>query len=250
MPENDLKNHMENHYILTCKLQPFYSNELNISNLPTEWLREIINKMVRKIWDKMEAFDADPSLFFNRDIKTNKTRVGYPLIIYHFIDDEFYVTGINEGAKSLETLISFYSKPFKQNGIMFSGMEKSRNNFTETEFVVVENLFNYSLIKWIPFHHSEGEFFNDLSFTQKADFLNQKLFKHLTLEFCKFLHIPSENLKVEITDLTKVYSSPVFYKNYQYRAFDINFKTNINLPEFLTLGNIQAFGFGRVVKGE
>ncbi len=250
MSETELNNNMEKHNILTCKLQPFYSNALNISEIPTECLRKIINKMVLKIWDKMEAFDADPSLFFNRDIKTNITRVGYPLIIYHFIDDEFCITGINEGAKSLETLISFYSKPFKLNRIMFSGMEKSRNNFTETEIVVGDDSINYSLIKWIPFHHSEEDFFKGLTYIQKADFLNTQLNHHVKQGFCKFLHISSDNLQVEILEVTQVYSSMVKYKTHDYRAFDINFKTNINLPEFITLGNIQAFGFGRVVKGK
>ena len=233
--------------ILTCRMHPIYTGKNSKYSLSTEWFKNIINKKVREIWDEMINQEGDPSLFFNRDIDSSETRIDYPLIIYHFIKGDFYITGIvkEKGVKSLEILASSLKNPFVEKAVKFSAIEFTQNCYSDFIIGVKEEMISYSLVKWIPFHHLITESYNNMTYIQKADFLNEKLFKHI-VNFCKKIRITTDKLQVEIMNVTN--ESDVLYEKYgyKYKAFDIEFKSNINLPAFITLGNMQSFGYGRV----
>ena len=231
--------------IKNYSLEPYTTGNTSPLTFGTEWLREAVNKLMRDKRPELEANGVDTSLFYNHATETGQTRVGYPLVIYHQIGETFYLTGINEGARAAEKLAAQYTLPFAVGETMFKSFRKAKEG-GEYNLGIVDQQRTYKLVEWRPIHHQQRNAFNQMSLVAKAYELNARLEKHLTNELGKYLNISFEGLKIEITDIDRVYE-PVLYKNrHPYPAFDIRFKANIALPPMITLGNHQALGYGRV----
>jgi len=231
--------------IQTYYLEPFIAANAKTEPLSTQWLREAISKLIRSGQVPFEKAGADPSYFYNHDPKTEQTRIGYPLIIYHYIDGVFYLVGINDGAKSLALLAKHYKSPFSVDGVVFQGFKKVRGG-GEFDLSSTAEPRLYRMTEWLPLHHKDLKAFRQTDMVAKVTELNKKLEKHITGELGKYLAIGFENLCATITDITQVYPQPVIYKGYEYLAFDIRFTANVSLPPMITLGNNKALGFGRV----
>jgi hypothetical protein len=52
------------------------------------------------------------------------------------------------------------------------------------------------------------------------------------------------DIRVEIFDFIKLDQKLLPYKNHFYLPFNLVFSTNFLLPDFLSLGNGKAFGYG------
>ena len=233
--------------IQTNRLEPSILANARNKSLTTEWLREGVNKLMRDNREILDADGVDTSLFYNHDPATGRTRQGYPLVIYHCINGLFYLTGINEGAFALGKLAGLYQTPFLLGGIEFSGFREEKLG-SEFNLGVVGQQHTYSLIEWRPVHHTQRSAFAQLGMAAKVNELQRKLEKHLTNELGKYLKIDFKGLKLEITDITRVYEPLLYKKRHKYPAFDIRFTANGILPDMITLGNHQALGYGRVVQ--
>jgi len=230
----------------TYCLEPADGSTKAALSFNTEWLRMVINGEVRDKSDLLKSMGADPSLFYNHDTETGRTRVGYPLIIYHYFKKLFYITGINEGAFALEILAGQYPSDFTMKGILFRGFRKE-NTSDDSELGITGQLHSYQLIEWRPVHHTSRNAFMQMDMVAKVKELNLRLEKHITSQLGKYLGINFGPLRIIIIDITRVYE-PVAYKmRHKYPAFDIRFTANAAFPALITLGNHQALGFGRIV---
>ncbi len=230
----------------THHLTPHLPITGNFDGLTTEFFRTLVNKLVRENWDEFIDKNIDPSLFFNHDLETGKTRIDYPRIIYHFIDGSFYLTGIGDGALAVDILAGLFEKPFGGDGVLFPGFKKMESCESEIE-TINNHLFNYRLVNWIPFHFKDYNAFKTLPLKDKVNQLNDKLHKHLVGDMAKYLELNFENLKAEITDISTTNPNAIIYEGHKYYAFDVAFNVNIKFPDFLTLGNNKALGFGRIM---
>lgn len=231
--------------IQTYRLEPYLAANTQHEVFSTEWLREGINKLMRTERKSLEEAGADVSLFFNHHPETGRTRIGYPLIIYHYLDGRFYITGINQGALSLSLLAAHYESPFSIDDVVFQGFKKE-SSYGEFDMGITSEPRLYALIKWLPLHHKDLKAFRKMDMVMKVTELNQRLEKHIDGELGKYLGISFSPLRAVITDITMVYPHPVMYKGYEYPAFDIRFTANVTLPWLITLGNNKALGYGRV----
>ena len=232
--------------IQTFRLEPYLPVGATNEKLTSEWLRDIINRLMRDKRDKLEEEKPDISLFFNHNQETGHTRIGYPLIIYHFIDGLFYITGINEGAKSLAALAKHYKSPFSIDGVLFHGFIKEKSDEV-FKLETIGEMRSYGLIGWRPIHHTDLKAYLNSDMITKVKELNNRLEKHITNELGKYLGINFNPINCVITDITRVYEPSIYKKRHSYIAFDIHFSANIAFPCMITLGNHQALGFGRVV---
>jgi hypothetical protein len=231
--------------IQTYKLEPFLGANTNPAKLTTEWLREGVNKLMRENREALENEGADISLFFNHDPDTGTTRIGYPLIIYHYLEGVFYITGINNGAVALSLLAAHYAAPFNIDNVVFNGFMKLRP-ITGFELALIDTPRLYTLTEWLPLHHKDLKSYRNMDMLTKVTELNKRLQRHIVGELGKYLEINLYPLIVTITYITKVYPNPVIYKGYEYPAYDIRFLANVSLPGMITLGNNKALGYGRV----
>ncbi|MCL3780862.1 hypothetical protein EMN47_10765 [Prolixibacteraceae bacterium JC049] len=232
--------------ITTYQLTPHLAPGESVQVFDSLHLRELVNHLVRESWDELEQQEISPNLFFNRDIITNNTLIGYPLVIYHYVDGQFYLTGINEGAKAVDFIATRYKTPFEHKKILFSGFKLFKRETFSDEYS--HKKYTYALQNWIPVHHRENEKFNRLNLLEKAILMQQQLEKHIKQELCKYLELNMEEVDSEITEITYKQLEPVLYKGYKFWTYDIEFKCNLQLPGFICLGNNKALGYGRVVK--
>lgn len=229
----------------TYRLVPYTAANTRTELFSSEWLRVAINKKVRDKREALEKEGVDTSLFYNHDPETGITRIGYPLIIYHYINGIFYMTGINEGAFALEKLAMLYESPFAMNELVFQGLKKE-NTVDKFDLRTTSKPQPYQLIEWLPLHHKDLKAYRKMELVAKVTELNKRLEKHITQELGKYLGISFNPFDAVITDITRVYPHPVIYKGYEYPAYDIRFTVNVSLPEPIPLGNNKALGYGRV----
>ena len=229
----------------TYRLVPYRAANTRTELFSSEWLRVAINKEVRDKREALEKEGVDTSHFYNHDPETGITRIGYPLIIYHYIEGVFYLTGINEGAFALEKLALLYASPFAMNELMFQGFKKEKA-VDKFELATTGKPQSYQLVEWLPLHHKDLKAYRKMDMVAKVTGLNERLEKHIAQELGKYLGIKLDPINTAITDITRVYPHPVIYKGYEYLAYDIVFTTNVSLPKLITLGNNKALGHGRV----
>lgn len=231
--------------IQTYRLETHFGANTRTEPFSTEWLREAVNKLMRDKRETLETEGADVSLFYNHDQDPRYTRIGYPLIIYHYIRGIFYITGINRGAVALELLAKHYQSPFTIDEVIFQCFRKEKTG-DEYELGPAKKQHFYVLHQWLPMHHKNKKAFDKKDMVGKVIELNQRLEKHIAGELGKYLEINFEPLNAVITNISRVYHHPVIYKGYKYPAFDIVFTANVLLPKMITLGNNKALGFGRI----
>ena len=228
--------------IVTYQLEPYVKAQADMP-FSTEWLRTAVSRLIRRERGRLEESGVEISLFYNHSGENEQFRIGYPLIIYHYIDGVFYITGINRGTDALKMLASLFSESFEVSDVLFPGFRKVNSETIEVK--VTNDVHRYSLVQWIPVHHKDVKVFRKMPLVEKAELMNRKLHAHLCHELGKYLNLDIDSTTVNIIEITGAYR-PIKYKNYEYPAFDIVFEGNINLPSGLTLGNNKTLGFGRI----
>ncbi len=220
--------------------------------IATEWFGRVFKELVNRNHERLIRVGVNTDLAHNHDEKTSNRITRYPLINYHYFDEVFIITGINEGKNLIEELI----KPWKclidleKNKIYF------RFEFLEERKLQVRNTSNnysYSLINWLPFKTEPYEIFKSTqSIIEKTRLLEERLQKHLVNDLNKILNPKISTPTVIITgidsfDRTMVPVTEDGKKHY-FQPFTIRFDTNVDLVDFTTLGNHKAYGFGRVMR--
>jgi hypothetical protein len=110
-----------------------------------------------------------------------------------------------------------------------------------------ESEFTCSLRKWLPFNqdnYNEFQLIEDVK--GKAEFL-EKILTGNILSFAKGIGIHfGRNVICHITSMEEI--GVMKYKNINFAAFDIMFKTNVSLPNYIGLGRGVSHGFGTIVR--
>jgi hypothetical protein len=116
------------------------------------------------------------------------------------------------------------------------------NQYNLLEF---SEMRSYQLYKWQPFNPHKYKTFQTLTgLAEKALFMENCLVAHI-LAFCRDVDWRLENrLEVRITSLSD--PKPIRYKNFMADTYNIQFETNIFLPDKIGLGKGVAHGYGVV----
>lgn len=181
-------------------------------------------------------------LFHNHD--EDKLRYSYPLIQYKRIHKKAAIMGIGKGIEVISPLLGSTADFSYQIGNEHVEMGIEFVNAYDNEIVLAENAgFRYRLYNWLPLN---SENYNQY---QKAENLVERigiLERVLTGNILSFfkgagLHI-DEQISVCITDITG--QRPYMYKNVKMMAFNIEFKANILLPQYIGIGKNASVGCG------
>ena len=173
-------------------------------------------------------------------------RYRYPLIQYKRIGGKAAIVCIGEGTDAI--------------GNFFANADFDLQIGTRTEHYEVEKVdaqrviiqpwqteFRYTLRKWLPLNQENYAQYQTLEgVAAKALFL-QKILVGNILSMCTGLGIHlEEKISCEVTSLSdmRIYK----YKGVRMAGFDIEFKTNISLPDYIGLGKGVSLGFGMVHK--
>ncbi|GHT36929.1 hypothetical protein FACS189435_0860 [Bacteroidia bacterium] len=172
-------------------------------------------------------------------------RYSYPLIQYKRLNGKAAIVCVEEGTESI--------------GEFFSNIRTVVNlgnqeivlelDTVKAEKVLVQvwvGEFVYSLRKWLPLNQDNYEKFRQIEdLKSKCEFLEKVTIGNI-LSFAKGINIHFEQeVKVDITSLEE--NGAMKYKNISFASFDVMFKTNVSLPNYIGLGKGVSHGFGTVV---
>jgi hypothetical protein len=208
----------------------------------TEWVRNAVKGLMHSKSGFLKGKGVRTELFHNHNELTGKTLTGYPKILYHYTNESFLVTGINEGATALGQLFELYPGMIRINGQLIIGISK-------TDDVTHDDLASgkvqlYRIKNYLPFNASTHKLYLAESLPGKMKLLEDTMKKHFRNDLFKFLEINVPELELKLIDILKLDQKRLSYKNHQYLPFDLVFSLNIDLPQYLALGNGKAFGYG------
>lgn len=187
-------------------------------------------------------------LFHNHD--NDKLRYSYPLIQYKPIRKKAAVMGIGEGVEAISKLLDSNDFNF-QIGTESIEMQIEAVNANDINIELRDNLeYKYRLRNWLPLNsRNYAQYQNSDSMVERILILEDVLTGNI-LSFLKgigiYLKKHEELIKLHITDITSQHS--ITYKKVKLMAFDIEFKTNISLPQYIGLGKSASVGCGILTK--
>ena len=180
-------------------------------------------------------------LFHNHD--EDKLRYSYPLIQYKRIYKKATIIGVGKGIEVISQLLTAGNFNY-QIGNEKTEMRIEAVNAYDNEIVLSEDTsYRYRLQNWLPLnsenykHYIESE-----NLTERIMILERVLVGNI-LSFLKGVDIHLEDqICLNITDIKG--QRAVIYKKVKLMAFDIEFKTNIQLPQYIGIGKNASVGCG------
>lgn len=220
--------------------------EGNVNVLLVRFRNEIANSEVAMFRGAViNAVDNSDVLFHNHT-DGDGFRYAYPLIQYKRINRKAAITCIGEGT---EVIGKFFSS------CNFDVTLGDRNMTLEVESVrayktlvqVWDTMFTYHIRKWLPLNQENYKKYEALdSIVERYAFLERLLTGNI-LSFAKSMAVYFEK-QVECKITSADEPRLLRYKGVKMMAFDMEFKSNVSLPDYIGLGKGVSLGFGTVVR--
>lgn len=191
------------------------------------------------------SLDKKNVLFHNHN--GDKLRYAYPLIQYKRIHGKAAVIGIGQGVDVVTQLFSIQDFNY-QIGHQNVEMKIDTVNTYDNEISLTDSATRqYRLRNWLPLNSENyAKYQNTESMIERIAIL-ERVLKGNILSFLKGIDIHlEEQIELHITDITSQH--PLIYKKVRLMAFDIEFKANITLPQYIGIGKSASVGFGVLTK--
>ena len=211
-----------------------FKNEISFSEIP-QFRGAIIDSLSGK-----------PQILYHNHEDDNSYRHSYSLIQYKRIHKKAAIFSIGEG---VDALGQFLSSPKREMQIGNRKIALEIESLHPRTFLIQvwESEFSYTIRNWLPLNTDNYKKYIQLEgIGEKISFLENILIGNI-LSFAKGLGI--EIQKQIICKLINISEPKIIeVKDVKMMSFDIEFKTNISLPDYLGLGKHASFGFGTVVR--
>lgn len=207
-------------------LSVFFSSELHFNEIPK--FRSTV----------LRILGNDTEILFHNHVGES-LRYSYPLIQYKTIGKKAAIVCIKEGTEAIGNLFSKCSnEDFQVSSIK---ADKYLIQLWDSDF-------SYHLRKWMPLSQENYHAYSLLEgIAEKAAFLENILFGNL-LSFTKGIGVTLDKqmLRVKIIDIGP--STIIPYKGVKMMNFDVEFKTNLSIPNYVGIGKGASLGHGVIRK--
>ncbi len=189
--------------------------------------------------------DREDIVLFHNHTETG-LRYAYPLIQYKRINGKAAIVCIGEGT---EVIGEFFAT--MQPTIMLGNREVSLTieSFipTQMDIQIWTDEFNYYIYKWLPLNQDNFQKYRDTeSVVDKCRMIEEILTANI-LSMAKGLDVYlDKQVEVKITKIVSIF--PLTYKGIRMLSFDVEFKTNVSIPNNIGLGKGVSLGFGTIHK--
>ena len=194
----------------------------------------------------LNSLGGEPELLFHNHIGESAFRYSYPLIQYKRIHKRAAIFCIGQGVEAIGQFLS------AQN---FSIMLGSRPVQLSIEAVspkrslvqTWDSTFRYHLQKWLPFNSENYREYMALDDSSSRVACLEKILIGNLISFAKGVGI---NLNEQVDCKLLSVSAPrlVLVKNVKMMSFDVEFRSNLSLPDYMGLGKHVSIGYGLVEK--
>lgn len=184
-------------------------------------------------------------LFHNHLPEQNKLRYSYPLIQYKIINNKAAILCLDVGTETIGKLFMESDFDLNLNGEKYLFIIDNIKAYHHT-IQIWDSRFHYHLHKWMPLNQENYNKYNELeSVTEKSQFLENILLGNI-LSFAKGLNIFfDQQVACKITWMSDPTVTP--YKGVLVTLFDVEFITNVSIPNYAGLGKGVSIGYGTTV---
>ncbi|MCQ2275711.1 MAG: hypothetical protein MJZ87_01995 [Bacteroidales bacterium] len=190
--------------------------------------------------------DKGADLFHNH--KEEGLVYRYPLIQYKRIHQKAAIVCIGEGT---EAIGQFFSACDFVVNIGDRPLELEVESIKPNKVLVQvwDSIFSYTIRKWLPFNKENYEQYTKLeSLAEKYAMLERLLIGNI-LSFGKGVGIQyDKQVECKITEASEPMS--IMHKGVKLMGFDVAFKSNVSLPDYIGLGKGVSVGNGMVKRME
>lgn len=184
------------------------------------------------------------NILFHNHIGNSGFRYSYPLIQYKSIKGHAAIVCLDEGTDAIgsffsnerhEVLLGDRAITLDIEDIIVNRIDLSES--AEPQYFQIRN--------WLPLNQQNYSAYQGLEgVVEKCNFLERKLIGNI-LSFAKGLDIHLDfNVDIQILKLDEKEST--LFKGVMMETFDVEFRANINLPEYIGLGKGISIGFGLI----
>ena len=171
----------------------------------------------------------------------DKFHYRYPLIHYRVVKGKAAVVGIGEGAETLRrTLLEV--RDIQMNGKKIP-LRIEHLSEEITTFKMLTEPKEYRLMDWLPLNQENYQTWKSTErLHQQVAFLDKMLVGQI-ITLCNGINwrLPNQ-LYAYVTEIHKTKKVKVHQQ--EQVAFNVSFKTNIDIPSALAIGRAVAFGYG------
>lgn len=187
-----------------------------------------------------------PSLLFHNHLDDDNVRYSYPLIQYKRINGCAAIFCISDGINAIGNLLSMPNYNICMNS---RSINLTINKVMPRKHLIQiwDSCFKYRTRNWLPLNSKNYQQFCQLEdLSSQIEFLEKILVGNI-LSFAKGIGIEiDKSLTCKLTSLNG--SKLLSAKGVKMMAFDIEFNTNISLPDYIGLGKHSSLGFGTTVR--
>jgi len=209
-----------------------FENDLSFNDI-TKFRGAIINSLE----DKEISF-----LFHNHT--QDGFRYKYPLIQYKVYNKKAGILCIEEGTEQIHN----YFNSSNHNLMIGDKKEEFKIesiNLNQFTMQVWDKWFNYSIINWLALNSDNYKKYEELNSEFEKDEFLENLLKANILSFAKGIDWTIDKpINVRINEIQSI--RKIKYKDQLRLSFNINFKTNVFLPNYIGLGKGVSIGYGTV----
>ena len=192
----------------------------------------------------ISSMGEDANILYHNHKDEYGFRYSYPLIQYKRINKKAAIVCIEDG---VEQIGQFLTKEKTNYHIGDRNVCMSVDTMQPRRILVQvwESEFRYRMSRWLPLNGENYKKYTSTDSMVERVQLLERILKGNILSMCKGLGITLEKeIKVSIDNM----SAPYLVRNKETKlmSFDIEFTSNVSLPNYIGLGKNASIGFGVV----
>ncbi len=183
-------------------------------------------------------------IIFHNHLNDREFLYGYPVIQYKRIGKNPAIICIDYGVEEIHHLFNNTNMEIvvgqRPVSLVVKNLQMQQYNLQ-----VWEKHFDYRLYNWLALNQENYEKFQALKDELSQTLFLENILKANIISFAKGVKWDvDKQISVRIDEIIK--SKTVPYKQQKLSAFDIRFRSNVFLPDFVGLGKGVSLGFGTV----
>ena len=216
-----------------------------IRTLLLQFTNEISSTEIPKYRGAVIASLENKNILYHNHLD-DKFRYAYPLIQYKRLHKKAAILCIGEGINAIHEFFTSNNFMFNMGGKEIEMTIDSINTY-DNDITIREELQHYRIRNWLPLNSTNYSMYHEAnSLVERIQLLERVLIGNI-LSFLKGVDIHiEEQLELHVTNITN--QRPATYKRIKLMAFDIEFSTNLNLPQYIGIGKNASVGYGILTK--
>ncbi len=184
------------------------------------------------------------NILFHNHLGDNAYLYKYPLIQYKQLRNKPAIICIEHGVDEIHKYFEKDNWDLRI-GDRYLSMKIFKLNMHQFTIQLWDKLFDYTIINWLGLNQENyKKYISISSLTEKIVYL-ERLLQANILSFAKGIDWTiDKEIELKITDITN--EKIIKLKGVKVMAFDLKFKTNIFLPNYIGLGKSVSIGFGMI----